>query len=471
MSQVHKENLTAVDNALPNRAGLDIEIFGMEGIPEDIVQQHQQRVLTQFHQAQADRQAATGNNAGNGGGNNVNKKPKLEQVSDLKKRLAEHKAAKLAAEQDGGGSSGNVTPNPHSAQPQPQVSTVSYFQSNFQTTGSFCLQAASPTYPGYQQQYAPPPSNGSYSQPSSFSQPPAVTAPYQALPAFPPSVSPVHTGVYGQAPVPHGQPGYPATPSAFPHQPYAQPPQPSFQQAPPPVGYTPQSTFSPPPYQGQPSYPGQAYPIINGAGQPPYGTLASPVAFPQAPQVQNHLPQRTQSPATNGNFPAPVRTGSVSLPNVTGLPQRPAFGAPPVNAFQFQQMHQGQLPAPPNHTPVNQYRPQDASVSPAAQPSQVSLPIPAPVDGNASSIDDLISSASKQADVEAATTAVLPAPPPTTNAIPPKEETGEEKGSKKDKEKPKSTRLVYSDNETSPEEKMALLPKYAFIPAQRTIAV
>ena len=45
MSQVHKENLSAVDNALPNRAGLDIEIFGMEGIPEDIVQQHTQRVL------------------------------------------------------------------------------------------------------------------------------------------------------------------------------------------------------------------------------------------------------------------------------------------------------------------------------------------------------------------------------------------------------------------------------------------
>lgn len=129
MSQVHKENLTAVDNALPNRAGLDIEIFGMEGIPEDIVQQHQQRVLTQFHQAQADRQAATGNNAaaGVGGGSSANatKKPKLEQMSDLKKRLAEHKAAKLAAEQEGATSSGNVTPNP-ATQPQTQVPAVSH---------------------------------------------------------------------------------------------------------------------------------------------------------------------------------------------------------------------------------------------------------------------------------------------------------------------------------------------------------
>ena len=112
MSQVHKENLTAVDNALPNRAGLDIEIFGMEGIPEDVTQLHNQRVLTSFHQTQADRQAATGNAASGAAGGNVAKKPKLEATSDLKKRLAEHKAAKLAAEQGEGRSSGGNTPQP-----------------------------------------------------------------------------------------------------------------------------------------------------------------------------------------------------------------------------------------------------------------------------------------------------------------------------------------------------------------------
>lgn len=126
MSQVHKENLTAVDNALPNRAGLDIEIFGMEGIPEDIVQQHNQRVLTSFHQAQADRQAASGNGPQSSQGPNAPKKPKLESVSDIKKRLAEHKAAKLAAEQENGGSSGSQTPNPSSAVPvQPPTNSVS----------------------------------------------------------------------------------------------------------------------------------------------------------------------------------------------------------------------------------------------------------------------------------------------------------------------------------------------------------
>lgn len=108
MSQVHKEQLSAVDNALPNRSSLDIEIFGMEGVPEDIVQAHNQRVMTQFQQAEMERRAATGNPPpGVSSDNGPAKKPKLE-ISDLKKRLAEHKA-KLA-EKASGGSSGDVTP-------------------------------------------------------------------------------------------------------------------------------------------------------------------------------------------------------------------------------------------------------------------------------------------------------------------------------------------------------------------------
>lgn len=133
MSQVHKENLTAVDNALPNRAGLDIEIFGMEGIPEDIAQQHTQRVLTTFHQAQAERQGA-GGAAGPGGQNpTAPKKPKIESVSDIKKRLAEHKAAKLAAEQDNGGSSAGSTPAaapPAQVQQQIQAPAVGFLPTN-----------------------------------------------------------------------------------------------------------------------------------------------------------------------------------------------------------------------------------------------------------------------------------------------------------------------------------------------------
>ena len=105
LNQVHKENLTTVDNALPNRANPDIEIFGMEGIPEDVLTTHNQRVLSQFHQAEADRRAATGNTGPGGAGS---KKLKVESPAELKKRLAEHKA-KLA-QQAGGGDSGGTTP-------------------------------------------------------------------------------------------------------------------------------------------------------------------------------------------------------------------------------------------------------------------------------------------------------------------------------------------------------------------------
>jgi len=81
----------------------------MEGIPEDVLQAHQQRVAAQYHQAETERQAATGNPpAGSGMGGQPAKRPKLEDVSDLKKRLAEHRAKK--AEAAAGGSSGEATP-------------------------------------------------------------------------------------------------------------------------------------------------------------------------------------------------------------------------------------------------------------------------------------------------------------------------------------------------------------------------
>ncbi|KAK6379502.1 hypothetical protein LTS17_006420 [Exophiala oligosperma] len=476
MSQVHKENLTAVDNALPNRAGLDIEIFGMEGIPEDIVQQHTQRVLTNFHQSQAERQGAGGSGVPGGSNPNAPKKPKVESVSDIKKRLAEHKAAKLAAEKDNGGSSAGSTP---SAAPPAQVQQPSQAQApavGFLFTQSSSTQklipvskAGSPVYPSYQQSYAAPPTNGSYNQVPPFAQPPAVTASYQA-PTYATAGSPPHGGGYGQAASPQpGQPGYGQVPPiSYPAQPYAQPP---------PAGYPVQPAFSPPPYQ----YPVQPFPGQAGAPRP-FGAGSPPPGFAQAPP--GHLPQRAISPATNPNFPAPVRTGSVSLPSAPGLPQRPAFGAPPVSASQFHQMHQGQIPLPQAPHVVPQYPPQQPSVGVPHPPPQSQ--IPAPFNGD-ESLDDLIKGARDQADangvsssaavsaitIPAPTAAPAPEAPSATAAAPAKEEAGEDKAAKKEKEKekPKSTRLVYSDNDTSPEEKMAMLAKYAFTPAQKTIMV
>ena len=109
LNQVHKETLTTVENALPNRANLDVEIFGMEGIPGDVVAAHQQRMLGQIQQAEAQRRAATGNPPSGGASATGAKKAKFETPAEIKKRLAEHKAR--MAEQTAGGQSGGVTPS------------------------------------------------------------------------------------------------------------------------------------------------------------------------------------------------------------------------------------------------------------------------------------------------------------------------------------------------------------------------
>ncbi|KAK5662170.1 hypothetical protein OQA88_8075 [Cercophora sp. LCS_1] len=97
MNQVHKESLDKVENALPNRQGLDIEIFGMEGVPEEIAQQHNQRIIQNFYTAQAERHAQTGNAPrGHPGGQGPAKKIKMETAEELKARLAEHRAKRAA---------------------------------------------------------------------------------------------------------------------------------------------------------------------------------------------------------------------------------------------------------------------------------------------------------------------------------------------------------------------------------------
>lgn len=80
---------------------------------------------------------------------------------------------------------------------------------------------------------------------------------------------------------------------------------------------------------------------------------------------------------------------------------------------------------------------------------------------NASSLDDLISGASKEAEAnQSVQPDTAPAPQPAEVAV-------EEKAPKKEKDKNKSSKLVYSDNEVSPEEKMARMPRYAFTPEKK----
>lgn len=432
MTQVHKETLTTIDNALPNRAGLDVEIFGMEGIPEDVVASHNQRVLTQFAQAEAERRAATGNPGPGGAGGNGVKKPKFESPTELKKRLAEHKAKK-AAEQNAGFGSGDDTPNgavPGSQSPglgQSPVGFVGLLHPEEISKLKIFQQAGSPGYPQQPMQYGEQPM-------ASYGAPPS-TSPY---PSF--------SQPYGQPPAPYQQ-----QPTPFPQQ--------TTTFAPP--GITPtfpnSQPYAPPPQQYQPpSAPTFPTQFQNG---PQQYTSASPPAPFQHGQYQ---PPPTHTPPQNA---LPVRLGS--LPPAPGLPQRPSFGAPPVNAFQMAQMHQGQLPGPSPSPDTHNQQPSTSQAYVRAVETRNGVPLISntpigsvvePLNPNLATVvpkDDIPSVTNNAEKIDASM---------SSKAEAAAEEGPEEKKGKKEKEKDKSTKLVYSDNEVSPEEKMAQLPRYAFSP-------
>lgn len=93
MNQVHKENLTHVENANPGRQGLEIEIFGMEGVPAEIIDQHNQQV-TQAHFAEEEERARITGNPVRGlyanGQAAPNKRPKInESLEDIEQRAAQ----------------------------------------------------------------------------------------------------------------------------------------------------------------------------------------------------------------------------------------------------------------------------------------------------------------------------------------------------------------------------------------------
>lgn len=164
--------------------------------------------------------------------------------------------------------------------------------------------------------------------------------------------------------------------------------------------------------------------------RPDTATSPVPIVQQQAPPA---LP--TQLPAQSPTQ-LPPRPGS--LPPAPTLPQRPAVSAPPVNSFQMQQIHLGQVPVPPaaqSAAPDNGVAKSTTTATPSTQVATGDV-----------NIDE-----SK------------PTPTSTDKAC------AEEKQQKK--EKTKATRLVYSESELSPEEKMARLPRYAFVPQNKVQAV
>lgn len=61
LQQVHKEQLTAIENALEGREDPSIEIFGMEGMPDEVYNNHREAVIRDWQKRVAEHTALTGN--------------------------------------------------------------------------------------------------------------------------------------------------------------------------------------------------------------------------------------------------------------------------------------------------------------------------------------------------------------------------------------------------------------------------
>ena len=190
MTQVHKENLTHVENAISGRQGLDIEIFGMEGVPAEIVDSHNQQVTQKHFAEEAERARLTGNPVRGTYANGQALPNKLKKVDESLEEI-EQRANKFRYDRQNG-----ILPAPVEAVPNP-VRAERSFGGSMVANGPQTPPAAAPA------PYAAP----------AF--PSANPFPPQAAPPFPTNgAPPPRPGSIPSALPP--RPGFGAPPAGFP---------------------------------------------------------------------------------------------------------------------------------------------------------------------------------------------------------------------------------------------------------------
>lgn len=213
MNQVHKESLSHVENALPNRQGLDVEVFGMEGVPEDIKEQHKQRIVQNYWAAQDERFKATGNPPPGQG--RPSKKIKIETPEELKKRFAEFRVKKAAAK--AAGTNGTAIPQPATVPNVQTVQTVQSVQSPAQSGSPSTFVSRGPTAAGSHPMLTLASQNSPFAPPQPYGQPGYPNYPPNGAPPpgagfnpYPPSALPARPPSLPTAPSLPQRPGYPA---------------------------------------------------------------------------------------------------------------------------------------------------------------------------------------------------------------------------------------------------------------------
>lgn len=438
MSQVHKEQLLTIQNTLPNRTDVSVEIFGMEGIPQDVLEQHKQRITSEYFRNVAERRAQTGNpppgtvQAGA-------KKPKIETAEELQKRLAEHKARREAEREGksdgarlsttpGNGVGPFATPEASNGSPASMVSTIitlpgfAQIHTNVkQHREEAQTHQASPLVPGFSPPGMPVPGGPVMSPHGQFypTQAPLAGSPVYGAPAMPPNM-----------PFPPG----PA-----------------------------------PPFAQHPGFP----PVMPSGPPPPFMPFTQPKSTgPFSPGVMNGLPQPPKLPSTTRS-PTEIKPQAALDTSVPGLPARPAVNAPSFSREDMARMHAGaparqnQLGLPPNIPSAINQGPDISSADKTSEAKAIS-----------EGVDDLIrsvrdSKAESSESVQADTSAQPSQHPDSIipNALVDaatvrSESASKEKPSKRSGKKGKNadikSKLVYSDNAVPPEEKKARSSRYAF---------
>ncbi|TKA67532.1 hypothetical protein B0A55_08461 [Friedmanniomyces simplex] len=504
MSQVHKETLTVVENALEHRNEVKPEIFAMEGIPEDILNAHKQRITEAFFRLEEDRRTATGNPApggqgGNGGGQV--KKRKVESIEETKKRLAKHKARRQAAklglayesesESESEGEGGTPADGAPVTDESPKPDSPQAAQSH--------SQYAAPPHSGFNP-YQPPPQQGyppfanSPMNGQPFQGPGFAPSPYHAVaPTYPLNLPNFHPG---DTP-PHLQHLYPY--------------------GPPPPGYTGLM------HDGRPHQP---FPPVSSSSGPP---MSAPGMMPGLPAPAPGLPQRPSfgTPNLSKEEMAKMHSGLgvphgvTAQPPYYGIPDR-RYTGPKESRMQTErsgsgigdavddlissvtgqvkrETHEGPMiksePRGGSDEPRIKSEPRDGNGEPKINPEpqeemRKALPVSAPVDTiygrtvmpwpkGIKSVPPFIPYVSpvranvKPAAAPTGAPRVAPlaitndvaAPPAIANDVAATPSTTQ-KPTKKSKKFKKSTAefqsLVYGDNDTSPEEKMARTSRYSF---------
>ncbi|KAK1088053.1 hypothetical protein LTR33_000742 [Friedmanniomyces endolithicus] len=339
LSQVHKETLTSVENALEHRTELGPEIFGMEGVPAEVLAAHKQRITEAFFKLEAERRTATGNPARGGGGQGgvttedgvEVKKRKIESLDEVKKRLAKQRARKQAEKM-------GVKYESESEDEKEIVTAVtsvliltptSQEPLAFQTAGFQPQFAASP-HSGFNP-YQPPPQRG---------YPPFAHSPINAQPFQNPGFAPSSYQV--------GAPFYPNDAPSHLHHPH---------------------TYGPAP-------PGN------------YGPVFSYKLQHYAPSAMASSGPSMSGPGMMPSLPAPT----------LGLPQRPSFGLPNLSKEDMAKMHSGQGLPPGATAPPMRNGSKDRRY-PGPRENWTQRESSGNMVGDA--VDDLISSVTGQARTEA----------------------------------------------------------------------